>query len=132
MVCEVFNLFASCIPQDGLSRIKRGRKGQGLVPDFKLSGEQGGEENLCELKCRSASVSGYLWKPQPADGSKGVDRRADGLTRESLSLSQRYGQWTLVCGPMVRSRVACLGPGERRVRRFMVWYSEWHWPGTRS
>ena len=24
--CEVFNLFADCIPQDGLSRIERGRR----------------------------------------------------------------------------------------------------------
>ena len=34
--CEVFNMFANLIPQKGLSRIERGRKRQGLVPDFML------------------------------------------------------------------------------------------------
>ena len=36
--CEVFNLFARDIPQEGLSRIERGRKRKGLVPDFKFPG----------------------------------------------------------------------------------------------
>ena len=59
VVCEVFNLFASCIPQAGLSRIERGRRRQGLVPDFKLRGEEGEGDILCELKCMSASESRY-------------------------------------------------------------------------
>ena len=46
--CEVFNAFADVIPQQGLSRIERGQRRQGLVPDFKLEGERGGEETLCE------------------------------------------------------------------------------------
>ena len=45
VVCEVFNLFSSCIPQAGLSRLERGRKRQGLVLDFKLPGERGGERH---------------------------------------------------------------------------------------
>ena len=34
--CEVFNLFTHLIPQEGLSRMDRGRKRQGLVPDFMM------------------------------------------------------------------------------------------------
>ena len=73
------------IPQAGLSRIERGRRRQGLVPDFKLPGEGGGNETLCELKCMSASVSHYPRSPRPADGIRAVDRRADGLTANYLS-----------------------------------------------
>ena len=32
--CEVFNVFARYIPQQGLSRLERGRKRQGMVPNF--------------------------------------------------------------------------------------------------
>ena len=77
--CEVFNLFSSCIPQAGLSRIERGRQRQGLVPDFKLPGDKGGGETLCELKCVNACVTWYP-TPRPEDGTRAVDRRADGLT----------------------------------------------------
>ena len=42
--CEVFNEFAGLIPQQGLNRIQRGQRRQGLVPDFKLEGERGGED----------------------------------------------------------------------------------------
>ena len=38
IVCEVFNLFADAIPQQGLSRIEQGRRRQAIVPDFKLRG----------------------------------------------------------------------------------------------
>ena len=43
--CEVFNLFADCIPQEGLSRIERGRRRQGLVPDFMVLEGPGGKEH---------------------------------------------------------------------------------------
>ena len=81
-VCEVFNLFASSIPQAGLSRIERGRRRQGLVPDFKLRGEEQEGDILCELKCMSASNSRYPRNPQPRDGKRAVDRRAEGLTED--------------------------------------------------
>ena len=84
VVCEVFNLFASCIPQAGLSRIERGRRSQGLVPDFKLRGEEGEGDILCELKCMSASESRYPRNPQPRDGVRAVDRRAGGLTDDYI------------------------------------------------
>lgn len=57
--CEVFNLFARLIPQQGLSRLERGRKRQGMVADFRvrLPGEEVGVEGaggavsvLAELK----------------------------------------------------------------------------------
>ena len=78
VVCEVFNMFSSCIPQAGLSRIERGRQRQGLVPDFKLQGDQGVGETLCELKCINACVTWYPRAPRLED--RAVDRRADGLT----------------------------------------------------
>ena len=34
---EVFNLFAGSIPQEGLSRMERGRKIQSIVPDLRIS-----------------------------------------------------------------------------------------------
>ena len=59
VVCEVFNLFASCFPQAGLNSIERGKRTQGLVPDFKLRGEKGDSDILGELKCMSASEPHY-------------------------------------------------------------------------
>ena len=76
VVCEVFNLFASSIPQTGLSRIERGWKRQGLVPEFKLQGKKGAEEMLCDLKC----VNAYPRNPREEDKSRAVDRRSDDLT----------------------------------------------------
>ena len=34
---EVFNLFAGSIPQEGLSRMERGRKIQSIVPDLRIT-----------------------------------------------------------------------------------------------
>ena len=78
--CEVFNLFSDCLPQNGLARIDRGRRRQGLVPDFKVAGERGAEDALCELKMISASRSWYPRNPRRRNGRRAVDRRADGLT----------------------------------------------------
>ena len=93
VTCEVFNLFADCIPQAGLARIERGRRRQGLVPDFKIQGEQGEGDVLCELKCMSASASRYPHNPR--DGIRAVDRRADGLSadyaRKAVKVDQEYG-----------------------------------------
>ena len=58
--CEVFNVFAGLIPQEGLSRLEQGRKRQGLVPDFRLrvpargQGPQVEELVLAELKSISS------------------------------------------------------------------------------
>ena len=34
--CKVFGLFAEHIPQAGLIRLEKGRKRQGMVPDFRV------------------------------------------------------------------------------------------------
>ena len=79
--CEVFNLFARDIPQEGLSRIERGRKRKGLVPDFKFPGWRTGEKSfLAELKGLSSNETRYPRNPRP--DTRAVDRRADGLTAD--------------------------------------------------
>ena len=52
IVCEVFNLFSHCIPQEGLNRLERGRRRQVLVPDFKVRVDGGEGDVLCKLKLR--------------------------------------------------------------------------------
>ena len=87
--CEVFNLFAHLIPQEGLSRMERGRKRQGLVPDFllELDGERGQKKDeLAELKVICCCPSRYNLIPPPPhpdrESVKAVDRRARVLTEE--------------------------------------------------
>ena len=87
--CEVFNMFAHLIPQDGLSRMERGRKRQGLVPDFllELDGERGQKKDeLAELKVICCCPSRYKMFPPPPpphrEFVKAVDRRARVLTDE--------------------------------------------------
>ena len=84
VTCEVFNLFASCIPQEGLNRLERGRKRQGLVPDFMVPAEEGGGNVLCKVKCVSASNTWYPILRQP--------READGLT-QAYSSTARKTDW---------------------------------------
>ena len=75
--CEVFNLFARELPQEGLARIERGRTRQAMVPDFKISiPEAGGrnEQRLFELKVISSCPTRYARNPRPDD--RAVDRRA--------------------------------------------------------
>ena len=43
-------MFAHLIPQEGLSSIKKGRKNQGLVPDFMLEITSGRGDKRNELK----------------------------------------------------------------------------------
>ena len=121
VVCKVFNLFASSIPQAGLSRIERGRKRQGLVPDYKLQGEQGTGETLCELKCINACVTWYPRNPREDDNSRAVDRRADGLSEVYRVKARDTDQ--LYCGtpkPQKRKRgepqpVRQIGPVETQL-----------------
>ena len=87
--CEVFNMFAHLIPQQGLSRMERGRKRQGLVPDFmlELEGERGQKrDELAELKVICCCPSRYTLIPPPPhpdrDTVKAVDKRARVLTEE--------------------------------------------------
>ena len=77
---EVFNIFSGLILQAGLNRLERGRKRQGMVPDFRLraAGVEGpGREAvslLAELKVISCCVTRYSRAPRDED--KAVNRRA--------------------------------------------------------
>ena len=122
--CEVFNEFADLIPQAGLSRIERGRRRQGLVPDFKLRGEEGEGEVLCELKAMSACPSQYPRNPRPRNGVRGVERRADGLTA-AYALKAKEIDWQYCGIPRPprgqRGQPAAprqIGPVEARLRTY--------------
>ena len=52
------------------------------MPDFKVRGEGGDGDELCELKFISACKTRYPRNPRPRAGTRRVDRRADGLTDE--------------------------------------------------
>ena len=58
---EVFNLFAGSIPQEGLSRMERGRKVQSIVPDMRISIPVEGNlvPSLHEIKMISSSKTRY-------------------------------------------------------------------------
>ena len=94
--CEVFNLFAREIPQEGLARIERGRTRQTMVPDFKISIPQAGgrsEQQLFELKVVSSCPTRYPRNPRPE--KRAVDRRADLLqgeyTAKARKADRKYG-----------------------------------------
>ena len=93
--CEVFNIFAKEIPQEGLARIERGRTRQSMVPDFKISINEGGREvpTLYEMKVLSSCKTRYPRNPHPEDTA--VDRRAALLQGEYLrkarKVDQKYG-----------------------------------------
>ena len=91
--CEVFNLFSGLIPQQGLNRMERGRKRQGMVADFlvKVPGDSavaGGTGSardvsvLAELKVICSCPTRYQRTPRHPD--KAVKRRAVQLPREYL------------------------------------------------
>ena len=99
--CEVFGLFAGHIPQAGLSRLEKGRKRQGMVPDFRVDTSlpgAGGDtrdtvEVLAELKCISSCPTRYLRDPREPE--RAVNSRACKLPGEYLShartLDQKFG-----------------------------------------
>ena len=65
--CEVFNLFARELPQEGLSRIERGRTRQTMLPDFKIAIPEAGarsEPRLFKLKVLSSCPTHYQWNPR--------------------------------------------------------------------
>ena len=126
VVCEVFNQFSDCIPQEALSRIERGRHRQGLVRDFKMPGEQGEGDILCEVKCMSASKSRYPRNPRQGAGTRAVDRRADGLTadytRKAREMDHQHCGVPRPPPAQAQDGVAQpprqVGPVERRLQRF--------------
>ena len=117
--CEVFNLFSGLIPQEGLSRLERGRKRQGLVPDFLLrlpgqavgaAGAAGDVQVLAELKMLSSCPTRYPRAPRARESA--VTRRANLLPREyerkAQLMDRQYGG--------VQGNVA--GPVERKLSSF--------------
>ena len=98
--CEVFNLFSGLIPQQGLNRMEKGRKRQGLVPDFLVrvpgTGAGGIQDTslvLAELKTICSCPTRYERNPLPED--KAVERRAATLPREyntkAATMDHKYG-----------------------------------------
>ena len=89
------------IPQEGLSRIEKGRKRQGLVPDFLVEvSKEGGQKQLelAELKMISCCPTRYNMSPAPASNRpfmRAVDRRAKGLTveyiKKAVHVDRAYG-----------------------------------------
>ena len=117
--CEVFNLFSGLIPQEGLARLERGRKRQGLVPDFLLRvpgeavgvvGAAGDVQVLAELKMLSSCPTRYHRAPRARESA--VVRRANLLPgeyeRKARLMDSQYGG--------VQEGV--LGPVERKLSSF--------------
>ena len=127
MYCEVFNLFSGLIPQEGLARIDRGRKRQGLVPDFKVRLPVGDgrpvadELALAELKVITSCPTRYQRNPRNA--VKAVDRRAALLpaeyVRHARNIDRVYGRVADgVVGP-VEAKLLSFPPLQRWV--FGAW-----------
>ena len=119
--CEVFNLFARELPQEGLSRIERGRTRQTMVPDFKISiPEAGGriEQRLFELKVVSSCPTRYPRNPRPE--GRAVDNRGKLLQGEyeakARKADRRFGNTPL--GELGRMENKLLNFG--RVRGLVV------------
>ena len=83
---EVFNLFAGSIPQEGLSRMERGRKVQSIVPDMRISIPEEGNTvpRLHELKIISSSRTRYAPHRQGQEATRAVDKRARELNQEYI------------------------------------------------
>ena len=76
-------MFSHLIPAEGLTRIERGRKRQGLVPDFRLeipSSTEGTKLQLAELKMICCCAT---WYPSSSGVNvRGTDKRAEKLHGE--------------------------------------------------
>ena len=91
--CEVFNLFAREIPQQGLARIDRGRTRQAMVPDFKIAIPEADGRTipiLYEMKVVSSCKTRYPRNPKPE--ARAVDTRAELLPNEYLSKARKTDQ----------------------------------------
>ena len=109
--CEVFGLFSHLIPQEGLSRIERGRKRQAMVPDFQLevpSTTGGKVSKLAELKVLNCCPTRY----SPGVRDKAVDKRARLLQGEyrkkAKDTDRKYGG----------TEEGIVGPVENKLRQF--------------
>ena len=91
---EVFNLFAGSIPQEGLSRMERGRKVQSIVPDMRISIPIEGNlvPRLHEIKLISSSKTRYTLHREGQDATRAVDKRASELNAEYLVKARKTDQ----------------------------------------
>ena len=108
--CEVFGLFSHLIPQEGLSRIERGRKRQAMVPDFKLEvpcATGGKVSKLAELKVLNCCPTRY----SPGDRDRAVNKRAKLLQGEyrkkARDTDRKYGDTV----------EGTIGPVERKLQQ---------------
>ena len=109
--CEVFVLFSHLIPQEGLSRIERGRKRQAMVPDFQLEvpcATGGKVSKLAELKVLNCCPTRY----STGDRDKAVDKRAKMLQAEyrkkAKDTDRKYGG----------TEEGIIGPVENKLRQY--------------
>ena len=112
---EVFNLFSGVIPQEGLSRMERGRKLQSIVPDLRITIPVEGNPvpSLHEVKMISSSKTRYYPHRQGQDAVRAVDCRASQLQQEYIQKAratdrQYCGTTADTTGP-VESKLATLG-----------------------
>merc|ERR1712155_4056 len=110
---EVFNLFAGRIPQEGLSRMERGRKVQSIVPDMMISVPEEGNfvPRLHELKIISSSKTRYTPHRQGQEATRAVDKRASELNGEYIKKARTTDQ--LYCG----TAPGTTGPVETKLAR---------------
>lgn len=108
---EVFNLFAGSIPQEGLSRMERGRKVQSIVPDMRISIPEEGNlaKRLHEIKIISSSKTRYTIHREGQEATRAVDKRAGELNAEYLAKARRTDQ--TYCG----TAQGTVGPVERKL-----------------
>ena len=110
---EVFGLFSHLIPAQALTRFERGRKRQGLVPDFRLElptleGNTG--LLLAELKLISCCKTWY--SPSAGGNIKATEKRAAGLQADYRRKARDADKET-------RERTGDQrGPVERRLEEF--------------
>ena len=110
VTCEVFGCFAPCIPQEGLSRLERGRQRQSIIPDFKfeLPNALGRVSTLAELKTIAFCQSYHF----PGARKRGVEARADDLPADYLRKARETDR--NYCGTPQGEQ----GPVERKLLSF--------------
>ena len=104
--------------------MERGRRRQALVPDFKVRGDGGEGDVLCELKFINACKTRYPRDPRPRNEVRAVERRAEGLT-DAYAKTAREVDWRY-CGtprpqpapPGAVRPPREVGPVERRLNSY--------------
>ena len=108
---EVFNLFAGSIPQEGLSRMERGRKIQSIVPDLRITIPIEGNlvPSLHEIKIISSCKTRYAPHRRGQEATKAVDIRAGQLHQSYVAKARATDR--AYCGTLE----GAVGPVERKL-----------------